>query len=433
MAPTQPDESSAAGTARLTREDAARWHMATRENPMVIGGLLLFDRPIPLDELEAVVRAKLMPHGRFRQHVVEPRRWFGRPRWRDDVGFDLREHLRVADGPVDRADLDWLVSERMSAPLPTARSPWVLELVELSDGGGALIVRFQHSLADGQALVSLLEELADEPAKVHGAPRTATARPRRAGVLASLGGALRFLALSLAPKRLGWPTARGERRRALSGRKQIAWSADVPMDLVKEIAHARDHHVADVLLAAVAGVLERAAAARGRHPRALRSLLPVAAPGRGLGNHFASVFVRLPVSRVDATTRLDLIAREMDVVRGGGALRSALTLMRLAGMAAPVLERWAVRWWARRAALVVSSLPGPAAPVRIAGARLVSAVVWAPAPASIGLSLTFFGYAGALHVGVLTDEALGVPPRQLVRWFHEALDELGRGVAANTP
>jgi hypothetical protein len=434
MAPTQHDDWSAASTARLTREDAARWHMATRENPMVIGGLLLFERAIPLAELEAIVRARLMPHGRLRQHVVEPRGWFTRPRWRDDVSFDVREHVRAlpTGGPVDRAVLDRLVSERMSAPLSSSRSPWVLELVELTDGGGALIVRFQHSLADGAALVSLLEELADAPAPPRDAARPA-APPRRAGALASVAGALRFFALSLSPRRLGWPRPRGEGARSLSGRKRIAWSADISMDLVKEIARARDHHVADVLLATVGGVLERAAAARGRHPRALQSLLPVAVPGRGLGNHFASVFVRLPVSSVDAPTRLELVAREMAVVRGGGALRSALTLMRLAGAAAPALERWAVRWWARRAALVVSSLPGPAAPLRLAGARLVSTVVWAPAPASIGVSFTFFGYAGALHVGVLADEAVGVRPAQLVKWFHEALGELARGVAANTP
>jgi hypothetical protein len=81
----------------------------------------------------------------------------------------------------------------------------------------------------------------------------------------------------------------------------------------------------------------------------------------------------------------------------------------------------------------VSSLPGPAAPVQLAGRRLVSTVVWAPAPASIGLSVTFFGYAGALHVGVLTDEGLGVGPDELVASFRDALDELGRGVRARSP
>jgi WS/DGAT/MGAT family acyltransferase len=420
-------------TERLTREDAARWHMATRENPMVIGGLLLFDAPIAIETLEAVVHARLVPHARFRQHVVEPGRWFARPRWRDDQGFDVREHVRALPmAPVERGDLGRLVSERMNAALPRDRSPWALELVDVASGGSALIVRFQHCLADGRALVTLLEELADGPGSesVPPAARHEPENARRAGLRAGLAGAARFFARSLAPRAPRWPRP----RRALSGRKQVAWSAELPMDRVKAIAHGRGHHVADVLLAAVAGALERAHAG-GRRPRTIQSLFPVAAPSPtgGLGNHFASVFVRLPLSRVGAQARLELVAREMAAVRGGGALRSALTLMRLAGAAAPALERWAIRWWARRAALVVSSLAGPPSPVRLAGERLASTVVWAPAPASIGVSLTFFGYAGRLHVGVLTDEALGVSPEHLVTCFHEALDELDRAAPALTP
>ena len=64
-----------------------------------------------------------------------------------------------------------LVSARMSAPLPPERSPWSLELVDLTPGGSALIARFHHCIADGRALVSMLEELAD------GAPNSRKAPP----------------------------------------------------------------------------------------------------------------------------------------------------------------------------------------------------------------------------------------------------------------
>ena len=57
-----------------------------------------------------------------------------------------------------------------------------------------------------------------------------------------------------------------------------------------------------------------------------------------------------------------------------------------------------------------------------------SMVVWAPAPASIGLSLTFFGYAGALRLGVLADDAVIDRPEELVAAFQAAIDELARGV-----
>src|SRR5580704_13131517 len=92
---------------RLSRIDAAHWRTGTPTNPMVIGALLLFERQLTLEALETLVRRKLVPHRRFRQHVVEsPHRW-GRPRWIDDAPFDLRAHLcqLPRSGTVDGAGL----------------------------------------------------------------------------------------------------------------------------------------------------------------------------------------------------------------------------------------------------------------------------------------------------------------------------------------
>ena len=69
----EASQASAKKPERLSREDSARWHMATPENPMVIGALLLFDQRLALETVEELVRRKLVPHRRFRQHVVEPR------------------------------------------------------------------------------------------------------------------------------------------------------------------------------------------------------------------------------------------------------------------------------------------------------------------------------------------------------------------------
>jgi hypothetical protein len=426
---TRSDEPQAR---RLSPEDSARWYMGTPENPMVIGALLLFDDRLPLEVLEALARDKLVPHRRFRQHVVEPEHWFARPSWCDDAAFDLREHVLGLGPAADAAALVALASERMSAPLPGGRSPWTLELVEVGPGGSALIARFHHCLADGQALVALLEELADGlggRSALTSIGRRSPGAGRLPGLLSWLTGLLRFFTLTTDPL--------GFLRLAPSGRKRVAWSASISMESVKAIAQATGHHVADVLLAGVAGALERQARARGQTPRFTRALLPVAAAPAAarddLGNHYASIFIRLPIAATDPRARLETIAREMDAVRRGGALRMATGLMRLAGAAAPALERWAVRWWARRASLVVSSLPGPPAPVRVAGRPLRSLFVWAPTAASIGLSVTFFGYAGSLHLGVLADGAVLDRPEELIAGFRAALDELERGTLAVRP
>jgi diacylglycerol O-acyltransferase len=401
---------------------------------MVIGALLLFDQRLALDALAEVVSRKLVPHRRFQQHVVEPEHRLARPSWRDDATFDLGEHVLKLDPPhaADRDALVSLVSDRMSAPLPQNRSPWTLELVDLTPEGSALIARFHHCIADGRALVSLLGELADGVRS--GTARAAVASRsshvgRRGSIRAWLAGLSRLFMLSADPA--------GVLRRPPGGHKRVAWSTSISMDAVKSIARARGHHVADVLLAGVAGALARYTAARGQAPQSVRALLPVAAPAEsssdGLGNHYASVFVRLPIAVAEPRARLEIVARDMDAVRRGGALRLAMGLMRLAGAAAPAVERWAVRWWSRRASLVVSSLAGPPAPVLLAAQRVRSIVVWAPAAASVGLSVTLFGYAGALHLGVLADAAVIDRPEELAAGFQAAMDELRHGAPPDNP
>jgi len=315
----------------------------------------------------------------------------------------------------------------MSAPLPPGRSPWTFELVDLPPLGSGLLVRIHHCIADGRALVGLLGQLADggvvsdlPPPPRRTAPRRSLAR-RVCGPLVDL---VRLFRRARDPANL--------LRRALSGRKSVAWSEAIPLDALKAIASAHEDHLADVLLAAVAGALNRYARDQGKEPRSIHALLPVAgAPdpsGGDLGNHYASVFVSVPAGVDDRRIRLEAIEGSMAIVRSSGQSRIATALMNLAGSLAPGLERWALRWGARRASLVVSSLAGPTKPLRVAGQPLGAVVIWAPAPASIGLSLTLFGYAGAIRLGVLADRAVIERPEQLVAAFQAEVDEL-RGQA----
>jgi WS/DGAT/MGAT family acyltransferase len=276
--------------------------------------------------------------------------------------------------------------------------------------------------------VTLLAQLSDEgpptPLPARPAARASSsgerAGPRRFfGELASL---FRFLTLSGdEPSSL---------RRPVGGHKRVAWSESVPLATIKAIAHASGHHLAEVLLAGVAGALERYERAHGPITRQVRALLPVALPAKAsdgeLGNHYASVFVNLPLGIPDPQARLEAIARDLAALRGQSASRMAVGLTRLAGAVAPGIERRAVRRWSRRASLVVSSLAGPPVPVRVAGCRLRAPIVWAPVPASIALSLTFFGYAGTLCVGVMADAAAIERPEELVAGFRAAIDDLGR-------
>jgi diacylglycerol O-acyltransferase len=410
------------GEERLSRADAARWHMGTRENPMVIGALLIVDGRLELAALEELVRRKLLPLPRFRQHVVDGPG--AAPRWREDAPFDLALHVTRLPGITDER-LAHLAGERMSAPLPAGRSPWALELVELASGHSAVLGRIHHCIADGQALVAVLGELSDRPLT----PPPAPGKPpphRAAGWWQAVAGMGRFVAAADEPAtRL---------RGTLDGDKRVAWSRPVALAAIKDLAHARGRHLVDVLLAAVAGLLARYLRLHQETAVDVRALVPIAAPAAAnsrAGNHYASVSVTLPVTEPDPGRRMDLVGEEV-LRRRLGDSGLAKALLELAGAAAPGLEHRAVSWRSRKASLVVSSLRGPDDRVQLAGHTVQTVVVWPPAPATVALSLSLFGYADELRLAVLADAAVIPDPERLAGLFDEEMVTLLAGVPPRT-
>jgi diacylglycerol O-acyltransferase len=398
----------------LAPADAARWHMATARNPMVITALLLTEQRLTLEGVADVVQGKLLRVERFRQRIVSGRR--GRPRWTLEEPFSLGAHVyRLPGIPVGDAELARIAGARMTAALPDERSPWTFELVDRAGGGSALVVRVHHGIADGQALVAVLGELADRPPPAARGP-AGGGGPRRWPSLRGLG---RLLVDRDEPATL----LRGD----LRGDKRVAWSEPLPLGGAKALARQRGHHLIDVLLAAVAGALARYLRLRGGSPADVRALMPVATAPRGArrsGNHYASVSVSLPLTEPDPYRRMSRIAAEIVALRSGGDSHLAAALLGWVGSLAPGVERRAVAWRARKVSLVASSLRGPDQKVRIAGAEVSGIVVWAPAPASVALSLALFGYGDELRLGVAADAGVIADPLPLVAAFEEEMNAL---------
>ena len=68
--------------------------------------------------------------------------------------------------------------------------------------------------------------------------------------------------------------------------------------------------------------------------------------------------------------------------------------------------RWMRRFGGTRVNLFVTDVPGPAAPLWLAGARLLEAVPVAPLVQHVGLGVAALSYAGELAVSVHADGAV---------------------------
>lgn len=405
----------------LSSADAARFYMTTRHNPMTIAALLRFADSLPLSAVRALVEEHLLIEKRFRQTVVEPWLPLGRPYWRAEQPFDPSAHVTFEPRSrgLSQRELADVIARRIGQPLGFALSPWRFELFNLEDGAAALLVRVHHCVSDGPSLVELLSRLSDRAiprasaAPVVRSSQASLARVRRAAL-----GSWHMLRLSSEPH-----TALRARP---SGEKRVAWSAALDLAIVSRAAIAHNVRVTELLLSLIATSVARCLARASEPvPARLRAIVPFAIGGAdgGLGNHYASLFVELPLGALDSAERLTQIASAFRKQRGRAETRVALGLAHVAGALVRPLIPPIVNWFSDKASLVVSNVAGPPQRLSLMGHEVRSIVVFAPTTGHMTVACTLFGYAGELRLGVETDAAIQIRPDSLVSAFEAALDE----------
>jgi diacylglycerol O-acyltransferase len=357
--------------------------------------------------------------------------------------------VQPLDAPGGQAELLAACARLGRRRLDPSRPLWELWLLPgLPDRRVGLFVRVHHTIADGVAGVTAFAALLDPtpdaplaavpawtPAPMPTAAELLEDNLRRR--LRSLGrglarlahpsgkrrGAARvwreFLAERAPRTSLNRPIGRDRRLAVVSGRLEVA----------RQVAHAHQAKVNDVALAAVAGGLRRLLAGRGEDPDGLvlRVMVPVSLhrerPGRASGNQDSVMLVPLPVGEPDPVRRLELIAAETAVRKrdlrpqmGGG----------LMGLAA-VQRAW-YRALARQRTvnLSVTNVPGPPAPLYLAGTRLLELFPVVSLMGNLTLAVAVLSYAGQLTLTAVADRDTCPDVEVFARGVREALDDLAR-------
>jgi WS/DGAT/MGAT family acyltransferase len=451
----------------VSKVDNAWWHMDTPDNRMVVTSVLLFDRPLDPAAVRDLVEQRMLRFARFRQRIVTPLRDLGEPQWELDPDFDLDAHLhRVAlPAPGGEEELRAMVSDVMSRPLDAAKPLWETWIVDGHNGGGALISRTHHCVADGIALTRLLLSLTDkdaadapdgEPEWWEVRPRRLAGAPKRRGALgmaAHLTGIAAREVLSsvrdpahasrvlrearddlAALTRVTFLPA--EARTSLKGhlgvRKVVTWSGLIPLAEVKRIATTVEGTVNDVLVSAVAGGLRRYLLDRGdRVPESLElhatvpvNLRPLDGPIE-LGNRFGLVYPALPVGIADPLQRLRAVKDNLDQIKDTPEATVAIAVLDALGHGPAALERRFIEFFTSKSSMVLTNVPGPRHHRRFAGARLERVVSWAPPSGSLAMSLCIFSYAGDITIGLQTDAGTIPEPQAIVDAVQAELAELG--------
>ena len=435
----------------MRHADAAWLHMDRPSNLMIINSALWFDEPVPEERLRAVVQERLVDrYPRFRQRVVEG---LTGPHWEDDDEFslDLHIHHLALPAPGDRETLQRVIGDLMAQPLDRSRPLWSLHLFDGYGDGCAISVRMHHAIADGIALARVMLGLTDHAPdagveETVDAPRARARLPLEGTVrdaahltrvvaheatesllhpshLADLTRAGAADARSLTGLLLSPTESKHPLHRELGVGQRVAWSEPLALADVKAAGRRHSATINDVLVAAVAGAVRRHLEAEGVEPCQVHAMVPFNLRPldqplpRDLGNRFGLVILDLPVEVADPVERLRAASERMLAIKNSRDGAVSYGVLGVIGRTPSAVESRIIDIFSAKATMVLTNVPGPRAPVYLAGVEVKGVLVWAPASGAVGMSVSIFSYDGNVMVGFMVNGRLVEDPGVLVRAF----------------
>lgn len=409
------------------------------------------------------------------------------PYWVDDGTFDIEYHVRelALPAPGTRAQLSEQVARIIGRQLDRSRPLWEVYVIHgLDDGGVAVLTKMHHAAVDGVSGAEVMSILLDDTTGREPEPAPETVAESFPSEVEMLGrGLVGLLSQPLRVLRAG-PTAlphlddvptirhlpgvksvaRGSRllKRALraggdraavrgsditaprtrfqarvSPHRRVAFGS-LPLADVKTIKNSFGCTVNDVVLAICTAGLRTWLDKQGELPaEPLASFIPMSVrtpEQRGtFGNRVSVMLTQLPTDVADPVERLRRIngamcaAKERHRALPASLLQDANHFIppALLAQAARATSRLAgVRGLNQPANVMISNVPGPAAPLYLGGARQRAQFPVSGVLDGIGINITVMSYQDSLEFGIVVDRDLVDDPWEILDALRAGLDEL---------
>ncbi len=458
----------------LSGLDSLFLHLETPATPMHVGAVHLLQRPRRggdyLLRVRRHVARRLHLSPVFTRQLASMPLDFANPVWVRAPNVDLAKHVvRVTlPAPGTLAQLEAAIARLHSQPLDRSRPLWRFHVIEgLKDGQLAFYTKVHHATLDGASGVALAQALLDiapSPRTVEPARRRNSQQP---GLVALVGTAFKVsgtqtinlvrqlpamarVALKLLKGDTGFSRnlsfgPRTEFNRVIDSGRSFA-TASLPLADVQRLAAAHGATLNDVVLALVGGALREYLKPRGGIPaKSLVAAMPVSL--REAGNTEATTLATMTLASL-ATDVADPLERLQAVQASTRAAKEVTRQLRgvmptdFPSLGLPWLLSAAAGLYGRTsladrlppiANVVVSNVPGPATPLYLAGARLLTYWPVSIVEHGLGLNITLQSYAGSLDFGIIAAR-VGIPDaRPLARGLLQAFDQLRNATSTARP
>jgi diacylglycerol O-acyltransferase len=409
----------------------------SREHPMHVGGLQLFEPPEGAGpEFVREAAAALAANREFQPTFRKRPAWvvggLANVAWAyddaDDVDIDYHLRRSALASPGRVRELLELTSRLHSSLLDRHRPLWETDFVEgLNDGRFALYSKFHHSLIDGVSVLKLMQRTlstdADDPElrAIWSLPRRhrisadrsrwQTLRQLAGSVAAFVPSTWSLARAALVEQQLTLPFAapRTMLNVPIGGARRVAaqsWS----LDRIKSIKQAAGVTVNDVVLAMCSGALRYYLFEQHALPDTpLVAMVPVSLRTKeeadSGGNMVGTILCNLATDVGDPATRLETISESM---RGNKKVFSELPRLQAFALSAFLIAPLglsALPGFVSSAPppfnIVISNVPGPTEPMYWGGARLDGNYPLSIALDGQALNITMTNNAGNIDFGLV--------------------------------
>ncbi len=367
---------------RLTTQDASFLYGESRNGPLHIGSLAVFEGEIGLEQTMRHVELRLHLIPRYRQRLSFVPFNLAHPTWEDDPNFAIERHVtyhRLAEG----ASEDDLIDAAMAVyeePLPLDRPVWEMHLFGgLWGGRSAVLWKTHHCLVDGVSGMELLNVVLDF--RPDAPPPEQPENPWQPAPFPNRGRSFVRAAFDLVQERLGYARqatelipsrkAVAETARPIAGtvralakmaaRRIVAapWNAGlvtqerslawlrISFTDTRAIRSAIGGTVNDVVLTMLAEGAARYLEYHGSpiRGRPLRIGCPVnvrhKSESGGLGNRVSMMFPEFEATPMDAVARLESVAKETERRKSSGEPQALEMLISTSDLVSPALMGFA--------------------------------------------------------------------------------------------
>ena len=447
---------------RMSDAEGLMWRL--EKDPYLsstVASLTVLDSPPDMERLaQRMLRAtRMVP--RLRQRV-QPALGLQPPAWVDDADFDLSYHLRrlALAPPGDERDLFDLATLLTADPFDRTRPLWQMVIIEgVSGGRAALLMRFHHTLMDGEGGVRLSLQFLDferdapekpvPPPSESAAPMpSASAAEVARDVVTStmrvpLGLARQWSEMLANPQRIPETSAatvtqlRAIIRQLSDTKKALSplWlsrslsrrleTLRIPLDDVRVASKALGGSINTAFVTAAAEAAGRYHRANGAPIEELRASMAISTRTKETkeSNAFTLARMLVPTSEMGIGERFKHIQEATDTVRAASGQAS---LNALASVTAALPTSLIVRIARQQTETVdfgTSNVRGSAVPLFLAGARVDENYPIGPTGGT-AFNLTCLSYGGSLDMGLNIDAAAVEQPVLLRSLMEESFAEL---------